>query len=303
MAHNIQTPDYLVRGMSTDGAFRVACVSTSHLSNTIGTLQQTDPTASVALGRLISAAGLMVSQLKDGQRLALSIEGNGPLKKLHAEATASGQICASIKQPRSGIPPRNNRFDVAAAIGRAGFLRIIKDLGLKEPYTGMVQLCTSEIGDDLAQYFVESEQTPTCVGLGVLLDKNADIQVSGGFMLQAMPDSDPEAIAVVEERIQNLPTISTMLAAGTTPEEILQQILPAQQLHLYPPTQLVFKCHCSKAGVIRMLAAMDEDSLQQMEQENRDIEVCCEYCRIRYTFSPAEITQIIKANREKTFSA
>lgn len=290
--------DTLVRGMSNDGSFRVAAVNATSLCAQICKLQQTDPTASVALGRVICAAALMISQLKGDQRLALSVEGNGPLKKLHAEVNAHGDVCASIKNPIANLPPRDNKFDVAAAVGRAGFLRVVKDLGMKEPYSGMVQLCTSEIGDDVAQYFVESEQTPTSVALGVMLNRDGHISACGGVMLQVMPQTEAEKIDAVETRIKALPSISDLIAQGTTPEGLIHHIVPAENVHVYPATQLRFKCRCSKPGVARMLATLGIDQLHELQNSPDEYTVTCEYCRTRYNFTAEEIGQIIETLQE-----
>ena len=287
--------DTLVRGMSNDGAFRVAAVNTTNLCGHICRLQHTDPTASVALGRVVSAAALMISQLKGTQRLALSVEGNGPLKKLHAEVSAQGHVCASIKNPIADLPPRDNKFDVATAVGRAGFLRVVKDLGMKETYSGMVQLSTSEIGDDVAQYFAESEQTPTSVALGVMLDHAGHIRASGGLMLQVMPQTETEKIDTVENYIKSLPSVSDLIAQGATPEDLIQHIFPPGNIHLYPPTKLEFKCHCNKTAVARMLASLGTEELQELQNTPGDSVITCEYCRTRYSFTAEELGQIIEA--------
>jgi molecular chaperone Hsp33 len=237
----------------------------------------------------------MISQLKGNQRLALSVEGNGPIRKIHAEVNAQGHVCANIKNPRVDIPPRDNKFDVATAIGRAGFLRVVKDLGLKEPYSGMVQLITSEIGDDLAQYFAESEQTPTSVALGVMLDSRGHIRASGGLMFQVMPQTEAEKVDALEESIQTLPSISDLIARGVSPEEMIYRIFSPEEVHLYPPTELVFKCSCSKPGVARMLATLEMDELKEMQNSSEESIITCEYCGTRYPFSPEEIGQIIEA--------
>ncbi|MEJ2202033.1 MAG: Hsp33 family molecular chaperone HslO [Desulfuromonadaceae bacterium] len=172
--------DHLVRILSDDGSLRAVAAVTSELTREICQLQQTDPTASVALGRLLAGTALLGALLKGDQRLALMLEGNGPLQRLHAETDAAGRIRGSVKNPLAGLPSKGDRFDVAGAIGKAGFLHVIKDLGLKEPYRGTVQLYTSEIAEDLAYYLTTSEQLPSTVGLGVNLD------TSGAIALQLL---------------------------------------------------------------------------------------------------------------------
>lgn len=291
-------PDTLVRGMSNDGSFRIAAVNTTNLCAHICALQETDPTASVALGRVVSAAALMISQLKGNQRLALSVEGNGPLQKIQAEVNAQGDVCASIKNPIAAIPPRGNQYDVAAAVGHAGFLRVVKDLGMKEPYSGMVQLCTSEIAEDVAQYFVESEQTPTSVALGVKLNREGRISACGGFMLQVMPQTEEEKIAAMEKHIQSMPSVSDLISQGSTPEDLIHHLFSPRDIHLYPATELRFKCHCSKPGVARMLASLGVDELRELQQNDEKTVITCEYCRTRYPFTSLELGQIIEAMQE-----
>lgn len=286
--------DTLVRGMSNDGAFRVAAVNTTNLCDHICRLQQTDATASVALGRVVSAAALMISQLKGDQRLALSVEGNGPLKKLHAEVNARGHVCASIKNPLADLPPQGNKFDVATAVGRAGFLHVVKDLGMKEPYNGMVQLSTSEIGDDVAQYFAESEQTPTSVALGVMLNRAGHIRACGGLMLQVMPQTETEKIDTVENHIKSITSVSDLIAQGASPEDLIHHVFSPESVHLYPATELKFKCHCSKPGVARMLATLGVEELQELQNSPDESVITCEYCRTRYSFNTQEIEQIIE---------
>ena len=186
--------DHLVRILSKDGSLRAVAADTSELTRTICQMQGTDPTATVALGRLVTGAALMGALLKGAQRLALVVEGNGPLQRLHAETDAYGQVRGSVKNPLAELPPKADRFDVAGAIGQAGFLHVVKDLGLKEPYRGMVQLYTSEVAEDLAYYLTTSEQVPSTVGLGVNLDETLAIATAGGFLVQVMPGGDEALI-------------------------------------------------------------------------------------------------------------
>ena len=186
--------DEVIRGLVEGvNARAVACVTT-HLVREACQLQGTLPTATVALGRALSAAALMVALLKDNQRVSLKFEGNGPLRKVISEADADGAVRGTVGERHVDLPRSGDGIDVAAALGRAGFLTVRKDLGLREPYSGTVQLLTSEIAADLAYYFTESEQLPSAVGLGVFLDGTGAVAAAGGFLLQSLPPSDPEAI-------------------------------------------------------------------------------------------------------------
>ena len=197
--------DHMIRILTRDGSLRATAAVTTNLVEEIRLLQGSDPTASVALARLVTGAALMGSLLKGEQRLALQVEGNGPLHKLFAESDAEGHLRASLKNPVAGLPPRDDRFDVAGAVGRAGFLHVYKDLGLGEPYHGMVQLQSSEIGDDLAYYLTTSEQVPSSVALGVELAADGSVAAAGGFIVQALPPGDIPQIAGLEAQLRRMP--------------------------------------------------------------------------------------------------
>ena len=182
--------DHMIRILTLDGAVRVSVAATTLLVEELRRRQQTDPTATVAIGRLATAAALMGSLLKGGQRTGLTVEGNGPLQRIQAETDAHGHVRATLKVAHAGLPPRAGRYDVAGAVGQAGFLHVVKDLDLKEPYRGMVRLVSSEIAEDLAYYFTTSEQTPSSVALGVELGRQAEVVAAGGYLLQLMPDAD-----------------------------------------------------------------------------------------------------------------
>lgn len=282
-------PDVLVRGLTTDGAFRLICVRTTHLTADICQRQQTDPTATVALGRLLAAGALMTGLLKPGQRLALAVEGNGPLRRLQVEGDADGRICGTIAQPVAALPPREGHYDVATAIGRAGFLRVIKDLGLKEPYQGMVQLSSSEIGEDLAHYFMVSEQTPACVNLGVLLDPQAGVDASGGFLIQVLPGCPEQALELLEQQLAQLPPLSQLLATGTEPAAILQTLFPTQSLQLYPPQPLRFSCHCNRDRASALLASLPTTEQNGLAASAAGLLITCEYCKTQYRFTPEDL--------------
>ena len=209
--------DHLVRVLTLDGAIRVSVAVTTALVEEVRRRQQTDPTASVAVGRLATAAALMGSLLKGQQRIGLTIEGNGPLQRIQAEADANGRVRATVKVPQTGLPPRDGRFDVAGAVGRAGFLHVVKDLDLKEPYRGTVQLVSSEIAEDLAYYFTTSEQTPSSVALGVELGQQAEVVAAGGFLVQLMPNADDALADRLAERLEALPPTTTRLTLSSPP--------------------------------------------------------------------------------------
>jgi molecular chaperone Hsp33 len=286
--------DHLVRVMSQDGTLRASAALTTNMVEQMRQRQGTDPAATVALGRLITGAALLGSQLKDDQRLLLTVEGIGPLQKLHAEADAGGHVRASVKNPVSGLPLREGRLDVAGAVGRAGFLHVVKDLGLREPYRGSVLLHTSEIAEDLAWYLTTSEQIPSSVALGVYLERDGEVSASGGFLVQAMPGGHDSLIALVEERIKELPPTTTLLREGRSPEKILEVLFEGIPFGEKARTDLVFRCTCSRPQVAGMLRALGRDELQELIVREEETSVTCEFCKETYAFTRAELKEMVR---------
>lgn len=284
--------DHLVRLITRDGALRAIAADTTVLVEECRRRQQTDPTATVALGRVLTAAALMGGLLKGAQRLALVVEGSGPLQRLHAETDAAGQVRATLRQPIAGLPPRDGRFDVAGAVGHAGFLHVIKDLGLKEPYRGMVQLATSEIGDDLAHYFAASEQIPSTVALGVELDGAARVAAAGGFLLQLLPGGDPGLVDRLEARLAELPPTTTLLRQGVAPAAILDRLLDGLPTTDLGRTPLSFVCPCSREQVAGVLRALGGTDLDEMIADPGEATVTCEFCKEAYRFNRDELQMI-----------
>ncbi len=281
--------DQLIRFVTRSGHFRAIVAVTTELCETARVMQGTDPTATVALARVATGTALLGGLLKGRQRLVLAIEANGPLQKLHAETDADGHVRCSVKNPLADLPPRNDRFDVAGAVGRAGFLHVIKDLGLKEPYRGMVQLQTSEIGDDIAYYLTVSEQVPSSVSLGVSLGPDAGVQAAGGFIVQALPGSPDEAIGEIENRILKLPPLSEMLREQVPIRDILGKLFVDGDMNKAESIPLSFRCNCSREQVARMLRNLGRKELAGMTEGEETVDVTCEYCRRVYRFEPPEL--------------
>lgn len=268
--------DHLARAMAAKGKLRaVACVTTQ-LVNDICFLQGTSPVVSIALGRAISGVALLGSTLKQGQRLACKFEGNGPMQKLIAEADWDGALRATVAVPDAVAE------SVPDVLGRAGFLTVTKDLGLKEPYSGMVQLYTSEIAQDLAYYLTDSEQIPSAVGLGVSLAPDGQVAVAGGFLIQSLPPSDEAAVEQVMARIEQLPSLTSLLTAGKSPTELLQLLLEGLDYNLLEATDLHFRCGCSQDKVERALLSLGKEGLERLMVEQGEALVTCEFCRRQY---------------------
>jgi len=281
--------DHMIRILSRDGSLRASSAVTTTLVEEICRLQGADPTAAVALGRLVTGAALMGSLLKGEQRLAVMIEGNGPLQKLHAETDAAGHVRGSVKNPVSGLPLRDGEFDVAGAIGKAGFLHVIKDLGLKEPYRGMVQLYRSTVAEDLAYYFTTSEQTPSTVALGAYLEPDGRVSAAGGFMVQAMPGADETTLSLMEERLLALPPTTALLREGLGPVHILERLFDGIPFTIQEETDLFFRCNCSRRQVEGMLQALGAEELRILREREEKTSVTCEFCRAVYHFSQDEL--------------
>ena len=287
--------DHLVRILTKDGGVRVSVADTTRLVEEVRRRQQTDPTATVAIGRLATAAALMGSLLKGAQRVALTIEGNGPLRRLQAESDAEGRVRASLKVPVAGLPPRDDRFDVAGAVGRAGFLHVVKDLGLKEPYRGMVQLVSSEIGEDVAYSFTTSEQTPSSVALGVELGSRAEVAAAGGYLVQLLPEADPGLADRLIQNLQALPPTTTLLRQGQSPEAIAARLLEGMPCRVLDSTPLLFACSCSHEQTLHVLGLLGADELDQLIAEAGEAEVTCEFCKETYHVDGATL-QAVRAS-------
>ncbi|MDD2500858.1 MAG: Hsp33 family molecular chaperone HslO [Geobacter sp.] len=281
--------DHIARAMAAKGKIRaIACVTTK-LANDISFLQGASPAVTVALGRAISGAALMGSILKQGQRLAIKFEGNGPMQKLIAEADWDGALRATVAVPEAMAE------SIPVLLGKAGFLTVTKDLGLKEPYSGTVQLASSEIGEDLAYYLTDSEQIPSAMGLVVSLADDGQIAVSGGFLIQSLPPSDEAAVDQIMTTISKLPPLTTLLKDGTTPQKLLDILLEGVEHHPLESTDLFFRCGCSHEKVERALLSLGKAELERMIEEQGEASVTCEFCKQQYRFERSELEALSRS--------
>jgi molecular chaperone Hsp33 len=286
--------DHMIRALTADGSIRASVAVTTRLVEETRRKQQTDALATIALGRLVTGSALCGSLLKDKQRLAMMVEGNGPLKKLFSETDAFGHVRASVKVPLTGFSPDSEKFSIPDAVGRAGFLHVIKDLGLKEPYSGTVQLQSSEIAEDLAYYFTTSEQTPSSVGLGVSLGNRGEVSAAGGFLIQALPDSDDSLLEEIESRLKTLPAVSSLLLKGTSPKGVLENIFGDIPFKIEGQTDLVFRCGCSRRQVRNILLSLGKEELERLLEEQNGASVTCEFCKKEYAFGKLEVQRMVE---------
>lgn len=284
--------DHYLRAIATAGGLRLLVCSCAGLAREITALQSASPPVSIALGRGLAAGALMGGLLKDGQRVALKFEGNGPLQKMIIEAESDGAVRGTVANPDAVVEPLDGSWNIPALLGRAGFLTVSRDMGHGgQPYLGTVQLLSSEIGADLAFYLTESEQVPSAVGVGVALAGDGSIEQCGGFLLQALPKADPAEITALMNRLATLPPLSTILAQGGT-ELLLATIMGEIPYTRLETGKLFFRCGCSREKVERALYSLGGEELAEMRAQDGFAEVRCEFCRLTYHFDATELQQL-----------
>jgi molecular chaperone Hsp33 len=284
--------DYLVRSLGDKtNIIGLACITTG-LAREASQLHGTSPTASAALGRALTGALLMGALLKRGQRIALKFEGNGPLKRIVVEADNEGIARGFVAVPEADLPSKNGKLDVSGLLGNEGTLTVAKDLGLKEPYRGIVKLHTGEIAEDIAYYFLESEQIPSAVGLGVFVEPDGTVSAAGGFLIQTIPPVEDGLVDRVITNLQGIPFVTQMIKEGKTPEDMLARIFSDISYHVLGKQDLSFRCTCSKEKVEKALITLGSDELQKFIAEDEETDVTCEYCRTQYRFVRKELEDL-----------
>jgi molecular chaperone Hsp33 len=285
--------DYLVRCITTAGNIQGFACLTTHLVNQACQQHGTLPTATDALGRALTCGAMMGARLKGRDRVALKYEGSGPLKKILVEANSQGEIRGYVGVPEVNLPLKDEKPDIVSAIGKAGFLTVTKDLGLKEPYKGIVQLYSSTIATDLAYYLTESEQIPSAVGVGVFVAPDNTVAAAGGFLIQSLPPAEESIIKQVTQQIQQMPPLTEILVQGNTPEQILETIFAKIPYEILGTQPLSFRCSCSKARIEQALVSLGVEELDTLIAEG-EAEVVCEFCRTPYTFTQEELEDLVK---------
>lgn len=281
--------DYMVRATAADAQIRAFACTTKEIVEQARASHNTSPVVTAALGRLLSAGAMMGSMLKGEELLTLQIKGDGPVNGLTVTADANGNVKGYANVPDVILPANAvGKLDVGGAVGN-GFLSVIKDLGLKEPYVGQTQLQTGEIAEDLTYYFAASEQVPSCVGLGVLMERNNTVRQAGGFIVQLMPFAEEEVIQRLEENLKQIASVTTMLDQGNTPEQILEIVLAGMDVEITDTLPCRFHCNCDKTRVEKALISIGKKELKDMIDEGKEIEVNCHFCNRNYSFSVEEL--------------
>ena len=287
--------DKLVKGITKDGFMRVYALDATETVNRANLYHKLSPVAAAALGRLISAGLMMGGSLKEEDgTVTLQIKCDGPLNMLVVVANSHGEVKGYVENPIVDIPLKENgKLDVGGAVGN-GVLGVIKDLKLKEPYVGQVPLQTGEIGDDIAFYFMQSEQVTSVVALGVLVDRDYSIKCAGGFIIQVMPECDEKSLSKLENSIGGLMSVTEMLSKGMTPEEIIKYVMLGFEVDILEEESVRYNCGCSKERMETALVSLGRDTLQEMIDDGKGAELACHFCDNKYSFATENLIELQK---------
>lgn len=287
--------DYIVRATAANAQIRAFACTTKNMVEAARIAHDTSPVVTAALGRLLTAGAMMGSMLKGANdMLTLQIQGSGPIKGLTVTADSKAQVKGYALHPQVMLPPNEKgKLDVGGAVG-IGILNVIKDLGLKEPYTGQTVLQTGEIADDLTYYFATSEQVPSSVGLGVLMEKDNTVKQAGGFIVQLMPFAEEKVIEKLEKNLEKITSVTALLEEGKTPKELLELLLEGLSMEILDEVPTAFSCNCSKERVAKAIVSIGEKDIQEMIEDGKEIEVNCHFCNKNYTYSIEELKEMLK---------
>ena len=285
--------DYIVRATAANQQIRAFAITSKEMAEYCRSIHNTSPVATAALGRLLSGGAMMGVMMKgEDDLLTIQMKGDGPINGITVTADSHGNVKGYPGNPNVIIPPNYlGKLDVGAAIGY-GTMTVVKDLGMKEPYCSQTALTTSEVAEDLTYYFATSEQVPSAVGLGVLMEKDNTVKQSGGFIVQLMPFADEKIVDVLEERINKITSVTNMLEEGMTPEDILKTVLEGFDVEFTDRIPTQFVCNCSKKRVSKALISVGKKELQDMIDEGNDIEVNCHFCNTDYKFTVEELKEL-----------
>ena len=286
--------DYIVRATAADAQIRAFAAVTTGLTEEARTRHETSPVATAALGRLLTGGVLMGSMMKNPEDvLTLQIKCDGPIGGLTVTADAMGHVKGYVNHPEVMLLPKNGKLDVGGALGQ-GILNVIKDMGLKEPYSGQTILQTGEIAEDLTYYFAASEQVPSSVGLGVLMNRDNTVRCAGGFIVQVMPFVEERVLRQLEENIGAMRSVTDMLDGGHSPEEMLSGVLSGMEVEITDTMPAGFACSCSERRIEKALISIGKSEIEDMIRDGKPIEVKCHFCNTAYTFSVEKLGQILE---------
>lgn len=288
--------DYIIRAIAADDQIRAFAATTKNMVEYARSRHNTSPVATAALGRLLTAGSMMGSMMKgDKDLLTIIVKGQGALGGITVTADSHCQVKGYVDEPMVILPANDKgKLDVSGAIG-PGTLKVIKDIGMREPYVGEINLISGELAEDLTYYFAVSEQVPSSVGLGVLMNRDNTVAQAGGFILQLMPDTSDEVITALEKKIANIESVTTMLSNGMTPEDILTEVLGDFGVRIMDKMETSFSCNCSRERVEKALISVGKDELDKMIEEGQSVELNCHFCNTNYEYSIDDLKRIRKA--------
>lgn len=286
----------LVRAMTRDGFVKAVAVESRDIVERARQIHKTLPTATAALGRLLTAASMMGNMQKiENGSLTLQVKGGGPLGTVLAVSDAAGNVRGYVQNPQISLLEKyRGKLDVGAAVGRDGMLTVIRDLQMKEPYIGSVALTSGEIAEDITAYFVQSEQTPTACALGVLVDTDQSVRAAGGYLLQLLPGAPDAVIDALEAGIEKAGAVTALLDQGMGAQALLETVMAGMDLEILETTPVAYRCYCSRERVEATLVSLGREELSQIVAEGKPIEISCQFCDTIYTFTPGEIEEILK---------
>ena len=290
--------DYIVRATAANSQIRAFAITSRDTVEAARKAHDTSPVATAALGRLLSAGAMMGAMMK-GEKdiLTLQIHASGPLNGLTVTADSKGRVKGYVGNPSVILPPNDKgKLDVGSAVG-IGFLNVIKDMGLKEPYLGQTELKTGEIGDDLTYYFAASEQVPSTVGLGVLMNRDNTVRQAVGWIIQLMPFAEESVICALEENLKEITSVTALLDEGMSPEDLLQRLLGNLGVEMNDTLPVEFYCNCDKARVEKALISIGKQEIKQMIADGKPVELNCHFCNTNYVFTIEELKAILKRCR------
>ncbi|MFQ3792130.1 Hsp33 family molecular chaperone HslO [Staphylococcus nepalensis] len=289
------TNDYIVKALAYGGQIRAYSALTTESVQEAQTRHYTWPTASAALGRTMTATLMMGAMLKGEQKLTVTVDGQGPIGKIIADADANGHVRGYVTNPQTHFPLNNvGKLDVGRAVGSNGALTVVKDVGLKDYFSGSSPLVSGELGDDFTYYFAKSEQTPSSVGLGVLVNPDNSIKAAGGFIIQVMPGAEEETINKLEEVINNMTPVSKLIDQGLTPEEILFEVLGEDNVQILENMPTSFECNCGHEKFLNAIKGLGQAEIESMINEDHGAEAECHFCRNKYQYSESELQGLLE---------
>ena len=288
--------DYIVNAITSNGAIRVIAADTTNVCNKAQSIHKTFPTSTAALGRTLTAAAIMGCMLKsEDDSISIQLNGGGPIGRVIAIGNGAGSVRGYVDKPYIDLPlNKKGKLDVGGAVGTNGTLSVVRDLGLKEPYVGQIPLVSGEVAEDLTHYYAKSEQLPTAIALGVLVDTDHSVKKAGGFILQILPGAYDEDIDKVEKAVNSIGSVTELLDSGKTPEDIVNMLLEGYEIEYFDKKTPSFKCNCSRSRIDKALISIGKDELTKILEEDGKAEINCHFCNTSYNYTESDLKALLK---------